>query len=148
MFSSLRELELLGIKNIRLASQDLHGVILSSETVAEDIWCRILDTVTRKGEHSRRIHSADDKSYLRPDLLEWFKQRVEDDQSRSGRKIYVKRDLPHILTPFRAPMASVCAKRKGQFYISSTHLRNTATSTSRITSVNGWMRFSPTKRNV
>ena len=114
MFSSLRELELLGIKNIRLASQDLHGVILSSETVAEDIWCRILDTVTRKGEHSRRIHSADDKSYLRPDLLEWFKQRVEDDQSRSGRKIYVKRDLPHILTPFRAPMASVCAKRKGQ----------------------------------
>lgn len=114
VFSSLRELELLGIKNIRLASQDLHGVILSSETVAEDIWCRILDTVTRKGEHSRRIHSADDKSYLRPDLLEWFKQRVEDDQSRSGRKIYVKRDLPHILTPFRAPMASVCAKRKGQ----------------------------------
>ncbi|HHT2393879.1 TPA: HamA C-terminal domain-containing protein, partial [Enterobacter kobei] len=64
--------------------------------------------------HSRRIHSVDDKSYLRPELLEWFKQRVEDDQSRSGRKIYVKRDLPHILTPFRAPLASVCAKRKGQ----------------------------------
>ncbi|GAB7269485.1 hypothetical protein DZS_08780 [Dickeya ananatis] len=113
-FSSLRELELLGIKNIRQASYDLHGAILSSETIAEDIWCRILDTVTRKGEHSRRIHSADDKSYFRSDLLEWFKLRVEDDQPRSGRKIYVKRDLPHILTPFRAPMASVCAKRKGQ----------------------------------
>ena len=114
VYHSLRELELMGIKNIRMASQDLHGVILSSETVAEDIWCCILDTVTRKGEHSRRIHSADDKSYSRPDLLEWFKLRVEDDQSRSGRKIYVKRDLPHVLTPFRAPMASVCAKRKGQ----------------------------------
>ncbi|WP_433587287.1 HamA C-terminal domain-containing protein [Providencia alcalifaciens] len=114
VFSSLRELELLGIKNIRQASYDLHGVILSSENVAEDIWCRILDTVTRKGEHSRRIHSADDKSYLRPDLLEWFKQCVEDDQSRSGRKVYVKRNLPHILIPFSSPMASVCNKRKCQ----------------------------------
>lgn len=114
VYHTIRELELLGIKNIRMASEDLHGIILSSETVAEDIWCRILDTVTRKGEHSRRIHSADDKSYSRPDLLGWFKSRVEDDQSRSGRKIYVKRALPHILTPFRAPMASACAKRKGQ----------------------------------
>ncbi|KRW63066.1 hypothetical protein AO724_12630 [Aeromonas allosaccharophila] len=114
VYHTLRELELLGIRNIRMASEDLHGVILSSETVAEEIWCRILDTVTRKGEHSRRIHSADDKSYSRPDLLGWFKLRVEDDQARSGRKIYVKRDLPHILTRFRAPMASACAKRKGQ----------------------------------
>lgn len=114
VYHTLRELELMGIRNIRMASQDLHGVILSSETVAEDIWCRILDTVTRKGEYSRRIHSADDKSYTRPDLLGWFKLCVEDDQSRSGRKIYVKRDLPHILTPFRAPMVSACAKRNGQ----------------------------------
>lgn len=114
VYHTVRELELLGIKNIRMASQDLHGVILSSEAVAEDIWCLILDTVTRKGEHSRRIHSADDKSYTRPDLFDWFKLRVEADQSQSGRKIYVKRDLPHILMPFRAPMASACAKRKGQ----------------------------------
>lgn len=114
VFHTLRELELMGIRNIRMASQDLHGIILSSETVAEDIWCHILDTVTHKGEHSRRIHSADDKSYIRPDLLKWFKLRVEDDQSRSGRKIYVKRDLPHILTPFRTPMVSACAKRNGQ----------------------------------
>ncbi|MCL6691352.1 dsDNA nuclease domain-containing protein [Pseudomonas sp. R3.Fl] len=114
VYHSLRELELMGIRNIRMASEDLHGVILSSESVAEDIWCRILDTVTRKGEYSRRIHSADDKTYTRPDLLEWFKLRVEDDQSRSGRKIYVKRDLPHILSPFRAPMVSACAKRNGQ----------------------------------
>ncbi|MDF9773253.1 hypothetical protein OKW11_000210 [Pseudomonas baetica] len=110
----MRELELLGIKNIRMASQDLHGIILSSEAVAEDIWWRILDTVTRKGERSRRIYSADDKSYTRPELFEWFKLRVEDDQSKSGRKIYVKRDLPHILMPFRAPMATACAKRNGQ----------------------------------
>lgn len=114
VYHTLRELELLGIKTIRMASQDLHGVILSSESVAEDIWHCILDTVTRKGEYSRRVHSAEDKSFTRPDLLAWFKLRVEDDQSRSGRKIYVKRDLPHILTPFRAPMASACAKRNGQ----------------------------------
>ncbi|MEJ2795805.1 dsDNA nuclease domain-containing protein [Iodobacter sp. LRB] len=114
VYHTLRELELMGIKNIRMASQDLHGVILSSESIAEDLWCSILDTVTRKGEHSRRIHSVDDKSYTRTDLLEWFKLRVEDDQSQSGRKIYVKRDLPHILTQFRAPMASTCAKRNGQ----------------------------------
>ena len=114
VYHTARELELLGIKNIRMASQDLHGIILSSEAVAEDIWWRILDTVTRKGERSRRIYSVDDKSYTRPDLFEWFKLRVEDDQSKSGRKIYVKRDLPHILTPFRAPMATACAKRNGQ----------------------------------
>ncbi|WP_420789093.1 dsDNA nuclease domain-containing protein [Shewanella algae] len=114
VYHTLRELELMGIKNIRMASQELHGVILSSESVAEDIWCRILDTVTRKGEHSRRIHSADEKSYTRPDLLGWFKLRVEDDQSRSGRKVYVKRVLPHILTTFKGPMASACSKRKGQ----------------------------------
>ncbi|WP_223527610.1 dsDNA nuclease domain-containing protein [Pseudomonas sp. GL-R-19] len=114
VYHTARELELLGIKNIRMASQDLHGIILSSEAVAEDIWWRILDTVTRKGERSRRIYSVDDKSYTRPDLFEWFKLRVEDDQSKSGRKIYVKRDLPHILMPFRAPMATACAKRNGQ----------------------------------
>lgn len=87
---------------------------LSSEAAAEDIWCLILDTVTRKGERSRRIHSADDKSYVRSDLFEWFNQRVVDDQTKAGRKIYVKRKLPHILTPFRAPMASVCDKRRAQ----------------------------------
>lgn len=114
VFLSLRELELMGIKNIRMASQDLHGVILSSEAVAEDIWCRILNTVTRKGEHSRRIYSVDDKSYNRSDLLEWFKNLVDIDQSRSGRKIYVKRNLPHILTPFNDSMSSPCSKRQGQ----------------------------------
>lgn len=111
---TIREVELLGIKEIREAFQDLYGIIISSEAVAEDIWCRILDTVTRKGELSRRVHSVNDKSFMRPDLLAWFKLLAEEDQSRSGRKIYVKRKLPHILTPFRAPMASICGKRNGQ----------------------------------
>ena len=114
VYHTLREVELLGIKFIRMASQELHGVILSSETVAEDIWYNILNTVTRKGEYSRRVHSVDEKSVTRPDLLAWFKLRVEDDQTRSGRKIYAKRSLPNILTPFRAPMASTCGKRNGQ----------------------------------
>nr|WP_319526873.1 dsDNA nuclease domain-containing protein [Pseudomonas laurentiana] len=114
VYHTIRELELLGIANIRRSSEDLHGVTLSSEAAAEEIWCLILDTVTRNGERSRRIHSADDKSYARSDLFEWFNQRVVDDQVKAGRKIYVKRNLPHILTPFRAPMASVCDKRQGQ----------------------------------
>ena len=114
VYHTIRELELLGIANIRRSSEDLHGVTLSSEAAAEDIWCLILDTVTRKGERSRRIHSADDKSYVWSDLFEWFNQRVVDDQTKAGRKIYVKRKLPHILTPFRAPMASVCDKRRAQ----------------------------------
>lgn len=114
VFHTIRELELLGITNIRRASEDLYGVTLSSEAATEDIWCLILDTVTRKGERSRRIHTADDKSYTRPDLFEWFKQRVVNDQAKAGRKIYVKRNLPHILMPFRTPMASACVKRQGQ----------------------------------
>lgn len=111
VFHSLREIELMGIKNIRQASLELRGQVLSSEAEAEDIWCRILDTVTRKGAQSRRVHTADDKSYLRADLISWFNARVDEDQKRSGRKIYVKRSLPHILVPFRTPLASSCQKR-------------------------------------
>lgn len=111
VFHSLREIELMGIKNIRQASQELRGQVLSSEAEAEDIWCRILDTVTRNGAKSRRIHTADDKSYLRADLISWFNTRVDEDQKRLGRKIYVKRSLPHILVPFRTPLSSPCLKR-------------------------------------
>lgn len=114
VFRTLREIELLGIRQIRLAAEELHGVILSSEASAEDIWRRILDTVTRKGALSRRIFTADDKSYLREDLSAWFKARVDEDQKQSGRKVYVKRDLPHILVPFRNPLASACNMRQGR----------------------------------
>lgn len=76
---TMREIELLGIRNIRLASYDLHGVMLSTEASAEDIWRGILDTVTRKGALSRRIHSMDSKSYLRADLNAWFLGYVEED---------------------------------------------------------------------
>ncbi|WP_448125349.1 HamA C-terminal domain-containing protein [Pseudomonas veronii] len=111
VFRTMREIELLGVRNIRLAAQDLHGVGLSTEACAEDIWRGILDTVTRKGALSRRIHSVDNKSYIRADLNTWFKGLVEDDQKRAGRKVYVKRELPHILVPFRSPLSSPCAKR-------------------------------------
>lgn len=113
VFRTMREIELLGIRNIRLAADELHGAILSAEASAEDIWRGILDTVTRKGALSRRIHSIDRKSYLRADLNTWFQGQVEEDQKRIGRKIYVKRQLPHILIPFRAPLATPCAKRNG-----------------------------------
>ena len=99
VFRTMREIELLGIRNIRLASYDLHGVILSNEATAEEIWRDILDTVTRKGALSRRIHSVDSKSYLRADLNAWFMKYVEEDQKRAGCKVYVKRELPHILVP-------------------------------------------------
>lgn len=114
VFHTMREIELMGIRNIRLASDELHGVILSTEGAAEDIWRGILDTVTRKGALSRRIHSVDSKSYLRADLNAWFQGLVEEDQKRVGRKVYVKRQLPHILVPFRSPLATPCAKRNGR----------------------------------
>ena len=114
VFRTMREIELLGVRNIRLAAQDLHGVGLSTESSAEDIWRGILDTVTRKGALSRRINSVDNKSYLRADLNTWFKKLVDDDQKRAGRKVYVKRELPHILVPFRSPLSSPCAKRNGR----------------------------------
>lgn len=114
VFRTMREIELLGVRNIRLASQDLHGVGLSTEACAEDIWRGILDTVTRKGALSRRVNSVDNKSYTRADLNIWFKKLVDDDQKRAGRKVYVKRELPHILVPFRNPLSSPCAKRNGR----------------------------------
>lgn len=113
VFRTMREIELMGIRNIRLASYDLHGVMLSTEAAAEEIWREILDSVTRKSALSRRIHSVDSKSYLRADLNAWFLGFVEEDQKRAGRKVYVKRQLPHILVPFRRPMATPCAKRNG-----------------------------------
>lgn len=114
VFRTMREIELLGIRNIRLASYDLHGVILSTEATAEEIWRGVLDTVTRKGALSRKIHSVDSKSYLRADLNAWFLKYVEEDQKRAGRKVYVKRQLPQILVPFRDPMVTPCAKRNGR----------------------------------
>ncbi|RMW04298.1 hypothetical protein ALP03_01025 [Pseudomonas amygdali pv. tabaci] len=113
VFRTMREIELLGIRNIRLASYDLHGVLLSTEASAENIWQGILDTITRKGALSRKIHSVDSKSYLRADLNAWFQVLVEEDQMRAGRKVYVKRQLPHILVPFRSSLATPCAKRNG-----------------------------------
>ncbi|WP_312594240.1 HamA C-terminal domain-containing protein [Stutzerimonas nitrititolerans] len=113
VFRTMREIELIGIRNIRNAAYELHGVILSTEATAEDIWRRILDTVTRKGALSRRIHSVDSKSYLRADLNAWFQTLVEEDQKQAGRKVYVKRELPHILVPFRSPLVTPCAKRNG-----------------------------------
>ncbi len=112
VYHSVRELELLGIKNIRMASQDLHGVILSSETVAEDIWRRILDTVTRKGEHSRRIHSVDDKSnndlkiitntfgYTLPKLLSLMEDVVKRQALKQG--IRSKIDYTHVKMAFES----------------------------------------------
>lgn len=114
VFRTMREIELLGISNIRRAAYDLHGVILSTEASAEDIWRGILDTVTRKGAMSRRIHSVDSKSYLRADLNKWFEGLVEEDQKQAGRKVYVKRQLPHILVPFRNPLATSCGKRNAR----------------------------------
>lgn len=113
VFRTMREIELMGIRNIRNAAYELHGVILSTEATAEDIWRGILDTVTRKGALSRRIHSVDSKSYRRADLNAWFQTLVEEDQKQAGRKVYVKRELPHILVPFRSPLVTPCAKRNG-----------------------------------
>ncbi|EOF4375395.1 TPA: HamA C-terminal domain-containing protein [Pseudomonas aeruginosa] len=113
VFRTMREIELMGIRNIRNAAYELHGVTLSTEATAEDIWRGILDTVTRKGALSRKIHSADSKSYLRADLNAWFQTLVEEDQKHAGRKVYVKRQLPHILVPFRSTLVTPCAKRSG-----------------------------------
>lgn len=113
VFRTMREIELMGIRNIRNAAYELHGIILSTEATAENIWRGILDTVTHKGALSRRIHSVDSKSYLRADLNAWFQTLVEEDQKQAGRKVYVKRELPHILVPFRNPLVTPCAKRNG-----------------------------------
>src|SRR5699024_5595149 len=90
VFRTMREIELMGIRNIRNAAYELHGIILSTEATAENIWRGILDTVTHKGALSRRIHSVDSKSYLRADLNAWFQTLVEEDQKQAGRKVYVK----------------------------------------------------------
>ena len=63
---------------------------------------------------SRRIHSIDSKSYHRADLNKWFQGLVEEDQKRAGRKVYVRRQLPQILVPFRNPLATLCTKRNGR----------------------------------
>lgn len=113
VFRTMREIELLGIRNIRLASYDLHGVILSTESSAEEIWRGILDTVTRKGALSRRIHSVDSKSYLRSDLNAWFLEYVEEDQKRAGRKVYVKR--PPASYPGSVSQPAVHAMRQARW---------------------------------
>lgn len=99
VFPSLREIELLGIKNIRNAACEVVGVTLNSDAAAEIIWRDIIYTVTKKSTLSRKIYCEDDKTYHRSNLLDWFKNEIvfHEKTTLSRNKIYAHKKPPPIL---------------------------------------------------
>jgi hypothetical protein len=111
---SLRELELTGLGNIRNAALNIHGVILSSDSVVENIWVNILVAMTKKSALDRRVYVEDDKTYHREHFLAWFKAEVLFyDRANSHSKVYVHRKLPNILVQLQAPFISPVPTRNG-----------------------------------
>ena len=99
VFPSLREIELLGVKNIRNAALEVVGVTLSSDVAAEDIWRDILYTVTKNSTLSRKIYCEDDKTYHSNNLLDWFKGEIliYERSAFARTKIYANKKLQPIL---------------------------------------------------
>ncbi|ALX92469.1 hypothetical protein AV650_02330 [Serratia fonticola] len=111
---SMREMELTGLKNIRNAAFNLYGVILSVDSVAENIWINILNTMTKKSALDRRVYVEDDKTYHRNNFLAWFKSEVLHlDRGNAHRKVYVHRRLPAILVQLQEPFNSPVVSRQG-----------------------------------
>jgi hypothetical protein len=102
VFASLREIELLGIKNIRNAALEVVGVTLSSDVAAEDIWRDIVYTVTKKSALSRKVYCEDDKTYFRNNLIDWFKTEIlsHERSAHTRNKIYANKKLQPILMHF------------------------------------------------
>lgn len=99
VFPSLREIELLGVKNIRNAAIEVLGVTLSSDAAAEDIWRDILYTLTKKSTLSRKVYCEDDKTYYRNNLLDWFRAEliIHEKSAFTRTKIYANKKLQPIL---------------------------------------------------
>lgn len=111
---SLREVELTALNNIRKAAQSFYGVILSADSVVENIWINILITMTKKSALDRRIYVEDDKTYHRSHFLAWFKAEVLFyDRGNSHAKVYVHRKLPSVLVQLQTPFVSPVTSRNG-----------------------------------
>ncbi|MBX4138821.1 dsDNA nuclease domain-containing protein [Pseudomonas sp. S5F11] len=99
VYASEREIELLGIKNIRNAALEVVGVTLSSDAAAEAIWRDIVYTLTKKSALSRKVYCEDDKTYHRDNLIDWFKSEIliHEKSSHTRTKIYANKKLQPIL---------------------------------------------------
>lgn len=99
VYASAREIELLGIKNIRNAALEVVGVTLSSDVAAEAIWRDIVYTLTKKSALSRKVYCEDDKTYHRNNLIDWFKSEIliHEKSSHTRTKIYANKKLQPIL---------------------------------------------------
>lgn len=99
VYASIREIELLGIKNIRNAALEVAGVNLSSDASAEAIWRDIIYTLTKKSALSRKVYCEDDKTYHRNNLIDWFKAEilVYEKSSHTRSKVYANKKLQPIL---------------------------------------------------
>ncbi|WP_248747850.1 dsDNA nuclease domain-containing protein [Pseudomonas sp. MWU12-2037] len=117
VFPSLREIELLGVKNIRNAAIEVVGITLSSDVAAENIWRDILYTLTKKSTLSRKIYCEDNKTYYRNNLLDWFRGETlaHEKSAFTKTKIYANKKLRPILVQLhKHPPPCGTATRSGK----------------------------------
>jgi len=101
---TIDEIESLSKLKILQAAAD-RNVFLNPNRDADIILNDILCTLTKKSAISRKINTADDKSYLRSDFLPWFNKEIELLAGKNLNlysKVYAKKSdkLPVVLTKF------------------------------------------------
>ena len=124
---SLREAELLALKNLRNAALEVVGVPLTSDRTAEAILSGILITLTKKSALSRRIYCEDDKTYHRENLLDWFRKEIlfHEKHSYVHSKIYANkktRPVLEVLSDIALPTGNAC--RSGKLLYQSYSLKS------------------------
>lgn len=101
VFHTIEEIEASAIRLIHEAASDVAGIPLGYTRHVEAIWRDILFTVTKRGALSRSINCVDDKTYLRSELLRWFRDEVAYYEAHAPErtKVYVRRLPARILLP-------------------------------------------------
>jgi len=99
---SIRELELEAFNNIRYAAMHIYGVCLSLDDQVERIWRDIVYTLNKKSTLSRKVHTADEKTYSRIDFIEWIEHEIKlmALETHTYIKVYERQNIRPILSEF------------------------------------------------
>ncbi len=91
IISSKEQLELQLLKNIRHAALERGCNLLPREEF--NILCNMVYTLNKKSSVSRKLFTADDKSYTREDFITWFEEElnVSSSENTNRRKMYIQK---------------------------------------------------------
>lgn len=91
IIGSKEQLELQLLNNIRLAALERGCNLLPREEF--NILCHMVYTLNKKSAVSRKLFTADDKSYTREDFINWFEDELtcSSSENTNRRKMYIQK---------------------------------------------------------